>query len=757
VTLTEPIAATSAIILSAADPARLLAFLLIGAGILYLLVMLLLARGHRQHRGTPSADLFYVFVMPCLEEESVVGASLARLLSVDRDDIRVLVVDDGSDDATSDIVRAVPDERVWLLRRELPQARSGKGAALNAAIAYLTTRPEVAARDPDNVIIVVVDADGRLDPHAIEAVAPYFGDPRTAGVQTGVRINNRSGSLLARMQDIEFVVYTHVFQRGRGYFDNVGLGGNGQFVRLSALRSLGSTPWSHSLTEDLDLGVRLLLKGWRNQYCPLADVHQQGVVRLRRLFRQRSRWFQGHLQAWRLIPQVIRQAKTRTLPDMLVHISSPVLILLASLLTAAFVLSMLASLTTWLAGGPAPDPRAFVGAYLTSAFPALLCGVVYWRRERLSGFGVVRLVGYSHLYILYAFIWFIAGWWAVGRMVSGRKSWHKTARSAEEQTAPPLTAVTVPLLSAVTVPALPAVTVPRLAMAEAGRVTRASAADDATATTPGGGTRRTDTGRPVTPVGHPPPPLAARDGPKRRRWAPSARTARTARPARTTGPLGPLPLFTFTCLIVAELWGLAHLPSTGEAPRRWVDGSRHGAWIALFDGYGETTARTDGTDQVISLAPRAAAAPSTTHAGLVVSADHHTDVRMSVQLRTLRQLRIPGPASWEVGWVLWNYTDPARFYAFALKPNGWELSKQDPAYPGGQRFLASGEAPRVLLTTWHTIEVTQTDNTIAIDVDGVPVAVVTDSERPYLAGAVGLYCEDSVVEFRRVQALSGPP
>jgi GT2 family glycosyltransferase len=416
---------------------RPLVFCMIGAGGLYLMLMLLLARAHRQHRGAPPADLFYVFVMPCLDEEAVVGASLGRLLRADRDDVRVLVVDDGSTDATSDIVRGVPDQRVWLLRREPPQARSGKGAALNAAVAHLAGRPEIAVRDPDKVIVVVVDADGRLDPHAIEAVAPYFGDRRTAGVQTGVRINNRASSLLARMQDIEFVLYTQIIQRGRSRLDNVGLGGNGQFARLSALRSLGPKPWAHSLTEDLDLGVRLLLAGWRIQFCPYADVHQQGVVRLRRLLRQRSRWFQGHIQAWRLLPQVLRQASARTLPDMVFHLTSPVLILLASLLSAAFALSAFAGLAGWLAGGPRPDPRAFAGAYLAAGCPALVGGLIYRKRERLSGgLGLVRLAGYIHLYILYVFVWFAAGWWALARVVSGRRSWHKTARSPEGRSAP---------------------------------------------------------------------------------------------------------------------------------------------------------------------------------------------------------------------------------------------------------------------------------------------------------------------------------
>lgn len=64
------------------------------------------------------------------------------------------------------------------------------------------------------------------------------------------------------------------------------------------------------------------------------------------------------------------------------------------------------------------------------------------------------------------------------------------------------------------------------------------------------------------------------------------------------------------------------------------------------------------------------------------------------------------PNPWEVGWLLWCFSpdpthpyDPSptsnsnfRFYALTLKPNGWEVSKQDPSYKGGQRFLKSNDA-----------------------------------------------------------------
>ncbi len=113
---------------------------------------------------------------------------------------------------------------------------------------------------------------------------------------------NAKEKLLARMQDFEFVTFTEIFQRARQHIGSVGLGGNGQFNRLSALQSLGLAPWTHCLTEDLDLGIQLLTRGWQNCYCPTTHVSQQAVVELRRLVRQRARWFQGNLQCWRAHP-----------------------------------------------------------------------------------------------------------------------------------------------------------------------------------------------------------------------------------------------------------------------------------------------------------------------------------------------------------------------------------------------------------------------------------------------------------------------
>ncbi|KAA9395758.1 glycosyltransferase [Kocuria coralli] len=373
-----------------------------------------------------------VFVIPCLNEERVIRASLERLVSLDHPRLHVLVVDDGSDDDTAQIVSDFPDPRIHLLRRVLPEARQGKGEALNAAIRHIESGAVAPGSRAENVVVCVVDADGRLESHVLDEVLPRFADPNLGAAQIGVRINNRATNLLARMQDVEFVLYTEVFQRGRRHLGSVCLGGNGQFVRLSALYDLGPHPWSRSLSEDLDLGVRLLLDGWETEFCHRTSVHQQGLVDLRRWVKQRARWFQGHLQSWTLVPWVLRNLNGTRRVDLLYHLTSPFLLLVTSFLSLAFLLWILAIVLSAVQGEITFSPW-WISAYLIAFGPALLFGLVYWKAERQEGQRLWRAVALMHGYVVYSLLWYAAGWRATVRSLTGRTSWTKTDRTTDDQ------------------------------------------------------------------------------------------------------------------------------------------------------------------------------------------------------------------------------------------------------------------------------------------------------------------------------------
>lgn len=176
-------------------------------------------------------------------------------------------------------------------------------------------------------------------------------------------------------------------------------------------------------------------------------------------------------------------------------------------------------------------------------------------------------------------------------------------------------------------------------------------------------------------------------------------------------------------------------------------------WLTAFNGYGSTSVAGTGAALAVSVAPERAAAASTSHAALVVTARSYGDLALTLRLRTDQQLRT-GPAGhpnpWEVAWVLWHYTSDDRFYALTLEPTGWELSKQDPSYPGGERFLASGLAPRFPPGTTYTVGVTQVGNQITVSADGRLLARYTDRSDPYTGGAVGLYTEDARATFDHI-------
>ena len=260
-----------------------------------------------------AADTFlWVFLVPALDEAVTISDSVGRLLAVEARNKVIFVIDDGSTDGTADVLATIDSPELEVIRRTPPDARRGKAAALNAAwrrLDALLATGRWAAWPRDRVIVCVVDADGRLDPRAPPFVAPHFAVDRIGGLQLLVRMYNRS-RLLTWLQDVEFSVYGLLYQAGRTRYGAAGMGGNGQFNRLAALDAIADAeaggPWRDRLTEDQDLGLRLLEAGWWGSAEARATIDQQGLPQLRRLLRQRTRWAQGNLQAMAHLPAMAR-------------------------------------------------------------------------------------------------------------------------------------------------------------------------------------------------------------------------------------------------------------------------------------------------------------------------------------------------------------------------------------------------------------------------------------------------------------------
>jgi hypothetical protein len=191
-------------------------------------------------------------------------------------------------------------------------------------------------------------------------------------------------------------------------------------------------------------------------------------------------------------------------------------------------------------------------------------------------------------------------------------------------------------------------------------------------------------------------------------------------------------------------------------PLDWkgTDGSRVGPWTVRFAGYGSVeVSHVTGGGKAMRLSTLPSVRRDETHAAMVIGPEFAGPYDLQVALVTERQLRLNDPPNpWEVAWLVWQYTDDAHFYYFIAKPNGWELGKRDPAYPGGQRFLASGTSPQFPIGSWYNVHLrVEQPGHNSVWVDNARIADFDDSERPYDHGRIGFYLEDAVAAFGNVQ------
>jgi 1,2-diacylglycerol 3-beta-glucosyltransferase len=399
--------------------------------LVYLIAVMFAGRRRPIVTEGPTDRLVPVFIVPCLNEERVIGQTLDRLLTIDR--ALVVVIDDGSDDKTAQLVQGRQNDRVLLVQRSLPNARHGKGAALNYGFGQLVEWTPRQGIDSSRTVVCVMDADGVIQDGAVDQVLPYFLDDRIGGCQILVRIRNRE-KLIGRMQDVEFTTFTELVQSGRQNIGSSGLGGNGQFTRLSALQQLGTQPWSDCLVEDLDLGLQLLAKGWELRVCTDTSVGQQGLESVGRLVRQRTRWVQGLFQTWRRIPQILASPmRLRSQLDVIyslvfpgmVTVAWPVIIFLAHF----SMVKLLLDNQTGSAAGSGRWWTTIAVWYLFTFGPALY--LLFHYRRRTKEMSIVGAFLTAHVYAVFQLIWYLAGWKALARIVTRRKGWVKTERYVE--------------------------------------------------------------------------------------------------------------------------------------------------------------------------------------------------------------------------------------------------------------------------------------------------------------------------------------
>ncbi|MFI1259271.1 glycosyltransferase [Streptomyces netropsis] len=436
--------------------------LLMSVGFLTYVALIVIPYVRRTPQGLGCASNFdWHLLVPCRDEETVIGNTIAQLRAR-FPGAHLWAIDDASVDGTAREIQSqmTPESLVHLVSRRLPEAREGKGAALNAAYNALD-RWLPTDTDRSRVIVGVIDADGVPAANCLDICSDkhLLGDTEVSSVQVGVRMLNRHesrpfpnrgrlvnnlGRTLIRMQDLEFSAPIAAIQLTRRFTRTVALGGNGQFTRIRALdavRERYGKPWGDALLEDYQLSLHLLLTGHRIEYTPDTHVAQEGLPNLRRLLAQRTRWGQGNMQCSRYIsdlwacenlPKKGKVEVTYYLLAPWLQLVGTFVYLIPFLLSCMFAMQMASSqaLPAW---GGIPSTLLHV---LIGIGPFALWGPLYARHHEpaITFRGSIGCGAIYSVYVLMLF--YITSWRAFFRIIRRRNTWAKTRRNGETNRGP---------------------------------------------------------------------------------------------------------------------------------------------------------------------------------------------------------------------------------------------------------------------------------------------------------------------------------
>lgn len=237
------------------------------------------------------------------EPPDVVRRTLQQLAALDYPNFEVIVLDNNT-----------RDERLWrpveaCCENLGPQfhffhiggVKGFKAGALNKALDVTDSRAE---------IIAVIDCDYHVEPGWLKMVIPGFVDLNVAVVQAPQDYSDADESLFKAMTFQEYGTFFHVGMVERNEHNAIIQHGTMTAVRRSALLEVGG--WSEwCITEDAELGFKLLEAGYRCVYMPKSLGRGLMPDTFAAYKAQRHRWVYGAMQIAKRHAKALRSRESK--------------------------------------------------------------------------------------------------------------------------------------------------------------------------------------------------------------------------------------------------------------------------------------------------------------------------------------------------------------------------------------------------------------------------------------------------------------
>ena len=229
-----------------------------------------------------------IHVAICNEPPAMVIQTIESLAALDYPNLEVIIIDNNTKDPA--VWRPVQDYCAQLGERfkffHFDTMKGFKAGALNYVLSQTA---------PDAKVIGVIDSDYMVRPDWLKAVIPYFDDEKVAYVQGPQDHRDWTGDRFKEMLNWEYAGFFDIGMCLRNEYDAIIQHGTMTLVRKDRMEEMdGWATWC--ITEDTELGLRLMEKGYGAMYSRERFGHGLTPDHFAGYKKQRFRWAYGAMQ-----------------------------------------------------------------------------------------------------------------------------------------------------------------------------------------------------------------------------------------------------------------------------------------------------------------------------------------------------------------------------------------------------------------------------------------------------------------------------
>ncbi|MHA1449011.1 MAG: glycosyltransferase family 2 protein [Candidatus Hodarchaeales archaeon] len=230
--------------------------------------------------------------LPLYNEGNNINGLLKAILSLTypKNKLEVLILDDSDNEEDKRIIRdevrkleSNDYKRVEIIRRSTREGHKA-GNLINGLL------------NTECPLVAVFDADFRPQPSFLRSTLPVLLEKdENAAVQVRWTCSNEKSTLVTRFQ-AQGVRHNFATKKGRQQIGaKIMINGSGFLIRKRAIEDVNG--WeTYSLTEDLDLSIKLQDGGYKIKYLEDETCQQELVRTLPAFSRQQQRWVKGYSQ-----------------------------------------------------------------------------------------------------------------------------------------------------------------------------------------------------------------------------------------------------------------------------------------------------------------------------------------------------------------------------------------------------------------------------------------------------------------------------